>query len=294
MGPKPSASPGSLGRWLPYLVPALLILGLFGGIAFGVRVFRPFLVREHQRLDPSEALFLWSGDAVTLLAFVVYCVRHTLLGKPIGATALPAAGLDRRFRVVMTGMIAAFALDLGYTLYLMDHEGRVFAAASLADGTVVRVRSHEFPFGTVYALGCRFADRQGVGHDATFFLRDDRDGGFSSLIPPAVRGSIRRRQVPFTVGVAYDPARPTRRWLLGTRWYDEDRLHLFSLVVMNAQILGIIAVAVALRNVAEGSRRLPWWHDLHAVIPLCIEVAAVVFLGLTELIHPRVTWWAGG
>jgi hypothetical protein len=281
------------GRVL-YLALLALMVCLIGGIVLGVRVMGPFLAHELGRLEPAEALVLWSGDAVALLAFSYYCVRHVLLEIPIQDAELPPGGLDRRFRVVMIGMVSAFVVDLGYTLYLMDQESRAFAVASRAEATVFRVRSRQFPFGTVYALDGRFVDLRGVVRKATFVLKDDRKYGLPFLIPPKVQGAIRRGQVPFNVGVAYDPDRPARRWLLGSRWFDEDRLHVFSLVVMSVQLLGIGYFAIALRATIERRGRLPWWHDLHTVIPLTIEVAAVVFISLVELIHGRLTWWLVG
>lgn len=138
------------GRVL-YLALLALMVSLIGGIVLGVRVMRPFLAHELDRLDPLETLVLWSGDAVALLAFVFYCSRHLLLEIPIRDAELPAGRLNRRFRVVMIGMGSAFALDLGYTLYLMDQESRAFSTAKRATATVVRVRSRLFPFGTTYA-----------------------------------------------------------------------------------------------------------------------------------------------
>lgn len=63
---------------------------------------------------------------------------------------------------------------------------------------------------------------------------------------------------------------------------------------MSAQILGIGFFAIALQGAIGRSNRLPWWHDLHTVIPLTIEVAAVVFISLVELSNGRVTWWLTG
>ncbi len=284
----------AFGRGRPLVVSGVLLAGLTVGIAVGVRVFWPFLVIEHRRLEPSAAVVLWSGDAVALLAFLLYVGRHAIGRGPVGLADVPASGLDRRFKVILAGMIAAFVLDLGDTLTLMEHEGRAFGSAQLVQATVTRVRSRSFPIGTVYALDCRFADRRGVAHEATFTLRDDNPGGFPFTIPPPTRTAIRGGRVPFPVGVAYNPGRPDQSWLLGSRWYDQDRLHLFSLVVMNAQLLGIIAFTIALRHQIDARRLLPWWHDLHMVVPLAIEVAAVLFVGLVELSGGRVTWWTRG
>jgi hypothetical protein len=275
----------------PAPVLLLLLAGLLTGVGTGLWLFWPFLVREHERMGLLPSVLLWSGDVAALVSFLGYCVWHVTMGVPVRATVGPTEKLDRRLKVVTTGLVVALAVDLGTTLVLMEREDRAFARALRTEATVTRVRRRKFPFGTVYALDARFTDTTGTPHDATFLLQDDEKAGLPWIIPLATQGAVRRGRVPFSIGVAFDPDHPGRNWLLGARWFDQERLHFFSLVVISAQLVAIALFALALEGVVRSRRQIPWWHDLHMVLPLAIEVAGVAAVSLGELNYHRVTWW---
>jgi hypothetical protein len=167
------------------------------------------------------------------------------------------------------------AADVGITLFLIDEEKREFAAANVVVGQAISVRTKAFPRYLYHELQVQYQDMAGQRYEQPFLIQEDNFAGFPPALPRALAEGIRKRQAPFDVRVSYHAALPDRSWLTDFGPVAGNRLHYFSLCLPIVQVLFLFLYGVILAIVVSHTKTVPWWFELHKLVPF---LAAAVIL----------------
>jgi hypothetical protein len=276
------------------------------GVGFGLVMLGPDLVRDLGRLEPWQVVLVLVGDAVALFWFVVYVTRHGILGEPVAASeepgpgeadaspgaplapasTEPAAGPDWGFAAALVSMLAAFVVDLAVTIYLQVEEHRRFAAAEVVDGECHTLRPKQRRSTVDYSLGCRFTDRAGQRHEASFYVGGINPNWPDDRVSPELFRDLLRERAPFAVKISYDAERPARVWLTGLGGtYHGWSIHILSRLFIVLQIMGLVAFLAAVSRHWHWHDRNPWWWDLHKALPLVVQATGLFLMGIAEVIR---------
>lgn len=263
----------------PPLVALVLLLGvavIHGWLAYGC-----YLINEHRRLVWYEMLVLWLGDAIALFWFTRYVYRwwHEPW-QPI-PDRLSSRRVPRSFWLMMSSLAFGFVAELGMTLVLRHDEMVAFNTAVPADYTVTAITEQQVGGATTYwKLDGTYQDAAAQVHPVTFYLRH-RDELIR--LPPAAQNAIRLHQVGTRLQVVYDPQRPSRSWIPQMGWDDGNRLHYLSFVILLFQFLFAWLFFAVLWETMRKRRNVPWWAELHSVLPLSCEAFVFALFGALEL-----------
>jgi hypothetical protein len=264
-------------------VTALLFLMVVAGLAVGAYAFGPYLEREHLRLEAWKVPLVWLGFGLALLWFLQFCIAHGLAGRAVRPPPAGPEGLGRAWWLALVTIMAAMAADAWMAVRCMWDEQAGYAAAVRVPGQALTLERRDFSKSTLYVLHCTYQDRAGNVRQSRFTLREEGGRGLPPGLPPAVAAAVRARRPPFPVEVAYDPALPTRDWLAGAGWDDNDRLHHFSLAVLLFQAVALPVFMAILADYKKRTGAYPWWYDLHKAYPALIAAAFLLVFGVVEL-----------
>ncbi|MGE3803198.1 MAG: hypothetical protein AB7K24_00840 [Gemmataceae bacterium] len=265
-------------RWLI----ALLFFVTCASLIAGLWLWRGYLLREMERLEPWQAVAIWVGDIISLLWFIWFFAAHAVLGQPLERPR--GAGLGAAWWLAMATLAAGLVCDGLVTLILMNEQRLAYERAVVVDGVAESVATKQFPANLRFTLQCRFQDQDGVLHHAEYSLREQKDKGFPPDLPQELINHLRQGVVPFPVKIAYDPGRPARHWLAGAGWNDADALHYFSALVLLFQAIVVSGFVWEMMKVANREGHLPWWYNLHKVFPLVVEAGVFVWFGMLQFI----------
>lgn len=245
-----------------------LLAGVVVGTGLGVWGNWPWLVAEHQRLEPWKIPVIWLTELIALFWFVRWGWRYCTSGQR------GEVGTGRVGGWVVLSLLAGLGGDLAITLITLREEAAAYASAVPADAQVVAADLKQLrgQGGKVLcALTCAFRDGQGDAHEVLLFA------GLSAL-PAPVEQALRAGQLPVAVPVVYDPAWPGRCWLAGSTAPHHNRLYFMSFSVILFH--GLLALALlALRRLPPGPVLPP-----EQIGPF-LAVALVLFLsGVAKLL----------
>jgi hypothetical protein len=259
-------------RWL-----ALLFVLTCAGLGSGLWALDPLLVEEHRRLEPWQAVLIWSGDVVVLFWFAHYFVTHCYLCRPLVGEA---AGRRGKFAII--SILLALAVDLTATVLLERHDRARFQAAEVVAGEVHAVELRN-PDSGMYRLSCHFRGKDGVRRETVFYVGGIR-GGKNPDLPADLVEKVVKGQVPFPLKVSYDPQRPDRTWITDMGGVRHGLgIHALSraAILLQGFILFIFHSAPAGFRQVYG--RDPWWIDLHRAFPLMAEAVILTLTGVAYL-----------
>ncbi|MCI0682590.1 MAG: DUF5353 domain-containing protein [Gemmataceae bacterium] len=260
-------------RWL-----ALLFALTCAGLGFGLWALYPHLVEEHRRLEPWQAVLIWTGDVVALFWFVRYFVMHYFQGRPLGGKAAGTGG-----KIAIISLLLALAVDLTATVLLQRHDRECFQAAEVVAGEVhaVELRSPRTPLGTVYRLRCHFRGKDGVGREAAFYVSGVRE---RPNLPADLVQNLVKGQVPFPLKVSYDPQHPARTWITDLGGGRHGFLiHSLSALAVLLQGFTLFLFHGVPGSLARMYGRDPWWIDLHRAYPIMVEALVLAMIGFVYL-----------
>lgn len=256
----------------------LKIVFFFTVISFlvGILCFWPYLEEEHRRMDPWMSVLVWVSDCVGLIWFTWYFIKHFVLGEPFryGAGESPRM---TQWWLALISLTVAISFDLWITYTAADDERAELARAVVANGDILSVERKSAEKSHVYTIDCRFQDGQGAWWDGRFRLNEDRrTREFKDNLPVRIQQALRNDQLPCPISIAYDPILPARNWIAGIDPGHGHRFHAFALCIHLFQGIAIIYFVQLLRQAIKTHHQLPWWYDLHNVVPFMVEAA---FLG---------------
>lgn len=259
----------------------LLMIGLVHGwLAFGC-----YLVNEHRRMVWYEIAMLWTGDLLALFWFVQYSLRWKSLSASRDIPVTDRSGLPRSIWFVLFSLIIGMVAELSLTLILVHDEHEAFQRAVPA---VCRVTKSHASIAqgvpTYWKLDGTYADAAGAFHSVTYYLRE-RDE--LQKLPLPIAQSIRMKQVPADLPIVFDPDRPSRSWIPQIGWDDQNRLHYLSLLILLFQFIFTSLYVLILWESVKRTRVLPWWSELHRVLPLACEAFIMALFGGLELFIVR-------
>jgi hypothetical protein len=265
---------------------SLVVVALlaFAALAFGLHMLGPDLLRDLGRLHPWQLVLVLLAEAVALFWFLVFITRHCFLGRPLLASNDPDES-DRSFGPALFTLFAALLVDLSVTIFLQIDDHHRFAAARVVDGECHALQARHRQRAVGYDLECRFIDKAGNKHEASFYVGGIRDNRNDDIEPDLLRALL-REQVPFDVKISYDPDRPTRVWLTGLAGrYHGWNVHVLSNLFVFMQLLGLLIFLALVANYRHKRGHNPCWLDLHKAFPLLIQAAGLALMGIAELIR---------
>jgi hypothetical protein len=252
-----------------------LFLFSIAAFLFGLWCFWPIFENEHRRMDPWKSVLVWVGDVTGLIWFTVYFTRHHVLGQPFRE-----GGITAGWWLALLSLAGAIGFDLAVTISLRSDELAGFARAVVAQGVMIDIKKKSASEYHQYHVRCRFPDGQGNWHDARFQIGEQRKTGrFPAGLPAEVGQTLRNGQVPSPLPVVYDPERPARNWVAGIDPEEGQRFHWWLVLIMLFQVVAIGNFVVFVRQKVRTRGRLPWWYDLHMVLPFLVQAACLGFLG---------------
>lgn len=239
----------------------------------------PYLSVECRRIKPWMMIGLWSGDVFALFWFLRFAFTHAVAGEPLSSVSAKDARRQARQLVIM-GLIA-LAADLGFSLYLMWDEHQTYAKAVPTKAEVAQVQVIKRPEYTWYELDFRFKANDGAYHEAHM-----RVGAKAHILPgnlPIEAQALLSGQETnqSLIPIRYDSEFPSRAWIEGTGWEDENGIYWFSVGVLLVQ--GVLTLIFFLFLKAYSIRGiLPWWWDIYKVIPIVAEAFLMLMGGLID------------
>jgi hypothetical protein len=247
----------------------------------GLLFFFPYLEEEHRRMDPWKGVLVWVGDVTGLIWFTYFFTRHYVLGKPFRDEAGPSDGVWRGWWLAFVSLAGAIGFDLWITFSLQGDERAGLARAVVTQGQIDSIKRTSAAEFHQYSIHCRFQDGQGNWEVANFTIGERRrTGSFPAGLPLEVGQAIRNGQVPSPIPIAYDPERPARNWVAGIDPGDGHRFHAFALCILLFQGLAIMGFVTTWREeMKKNPDKLPWWYDLHMVLPFMVEAGFLGFFG---------------
>lgn len=266
---------------LPEVQPvksAVALLAVLGLSIAGYLAFWPYLRDEYPRFELWKVVLLFLSDTIALLWFL-WAIAKYVTGK--GAprrTIFPHTGFGWG---LLVAAIIGIGLDLAMTLYQMHVEQSQYQNGQPTVADVLRATKAAKPARTRYRFMVRFRDSNGSVCETELETSDSKEKGWlhgtsDKLISQLQSGRV--KQLP----IRYDRSWPQRAWIEGIG-PDEDSLLWFSLVVICFQAIFLVAgtcnfIMEMRKYVRKG--RIPWWHDLHDLIPQSVEAALMLFSGL--------------
>lgn len=256
-------------------------LALLAAMAFGLWLHLPYLSLEHRRLEWWKIVGLWFGDVSAVWWFLRFAFAHAVLGRPLEPEQM-GGRRRRRLWAVGVALLVAMLIDLGFTLYLMHDERAGYERGAVAAAEVTSVRRHDRSAADSYDLDVRFTDAANVTHDAHVRVYADRHVLPPALPPDAAR-VLRTLQRRTPIRIRYDPQFPTRTWIDGLGWDDENGLYWLSLLTLffQAMVLGIFLLSLV-KHTTQGVA--PWWRDTYKAVPLAVEAFWLVTMGMIDLL----------
>ena len=259
---------------------AALCLLLVVGLVHGWLAFGCYFVNEHRRLAWHEIVLMWTGDVLALFWFVQYCARWWAGERVIERTDLQDVRIPRSVWFVMGSLLLGMTTELGLTLMLRHDEFQGFGRGVPAVCQVTAVTPATRKGVPIYwKVDGHYLDATRQQHPVTFYVRESDE---LPRLPGQIRQAIHRKQLPIALPILYDRDRPARSWIPQMGWDDNNRLHHLSLVIVVFQFIVTFFFFCLLR---ESIRRhqLPWWTELHKVLPLVCEALIVALLGGIDL-----------
>lgn len=258
----------------------VLFFFTIASFVLGILFFWPYLEDEHRRMDPSMSILVWVSDGIGLAWFTWYFTKHYVLGEPFRYGTGESPRLTQGWWLALVSLTAAIGFDLWVAFTLMNDERDGLARAVVAKGEIRSVEKKSAAEYHLYTIQCRFQDGQGAWHDGRFQLNEHRKTKrFKDNLPGEVQQALRNKQVPSPITIAYDPVLPERNWIAGSNAGDDNRFFVFALLIRFFQGLAIFNFVVFLRQEIKTQQQLPWWYDLHMVLPFMVEATFLGFFG---------------
>ena len=261
----------------PRKVITVVLSGVLLSLA-GFWAFWPYLESECRRIPPLTVGAIFLSDLLALAWFVRFALRHAsrkrLQYRPVRLkTAFGWA--------LMGSCMLGLCVDLLTTLNYMRVEEDQYRSGERVVAKVLRMRKAAKPARTRYQLAVEFRDRDGTLVRAELETWKSKKKGWlegtsSELIGQLLAGRI--SELP----IRYHRDWPQRAWIEGIGPHG-DSIAWFSITVICFQAIFILAGTVPFLTELQRharSGRVPWWHDLHDVIPLSVEGAFMLFSGL--------------
>ncbi len=254
---------------------------LLVGIVHGVFAFGCYLINEHRRLSTFEIAMLWSGDVVGLFWFLRYVVRWQWGMLDEAPRPLPGSKFPLSAWFLVLSMAIGFVCESAMTWSLHQEEQTGFARALPSMCLLHRVTPQVVKGVPVYwKLDGRYRDQAGNSYPVTFYVREHEE---IPRLPGPIVQAIRQRLANIALPIVYDPERASRSWIPQLGWDDQNRLHYFSLLILLFQFLFSIMFVLLLSESIKNHKHLPWWTELHGLIPLGCEAFIMALFGGIEL-----------
>jgi hypothetical protein len=241
----------------------------------GLRWNWPWLVAEHQRLQPWMILCDWLAPIVALFWYLQFMVACALF-LPCESETVQLPEHSRWFWALAITFGVSLAAESGTILLSIHKEHRAFSRARAAASNVVAgVRKPLSGGREMYTITCRFQDANGNWHDSLQFPHPGD-------LPLAVKQAITAQRFPAALPILYDADWPGRVWIQGTRDPHYNRMYFMSGSV--ALFSGLVGFALIALKQRYPSKMLP----SDRVCPF-LAVSLVLFLaGLGKLILGEV------
>ena len=261
------------------LLSALSLLLLIA-VVHGVLGFGGYLINEHRRLSHFETAALWFGDVIGLFWFLWYAIRWQLGLIDSEPRPLAEARFPKAAWIMLISLLVGFCAELAMTLSLRHEEYAGFQRAVPAVFVVDAIETSSGLDTGFYNVKGRYEDAAGTTHRVTFYLSDLDN---MAKIPQRFAEAIRQKKAGLELPIVYDPHRPGRCWIPELGWDDGNRLHYFSFAILFFQFLGAMLFFTLLEGSIKLHKRLPWWSDLHCLLPLATEAFFLGLIGGLEL-----------
>lgn len=270
------SQPHSAKLFLVCLTVLLSVAVFHAVLAFGC-----YFVNELRRLTSFEIAILFLGDIVGLFWFLRFAVRWQsgeMVSRP---QPVESRRIPRTVWIMMGTMSLGLLGELAMTHSLRQDEYEGFQRAVPAVCTVDSVQS-QFTKGAAryWKLNGQYRDAAGETHPVIFYLRASDE---LPQLPAPISLAIQQNQMPLELPIVYDPEQPGRSWIPQRGWDDGNRLHYMSLLILFFQFLASCIFLLCLWENIKSRRHLPWWTELHNLIPLGTQAFIMALFGGIEL-----------
>jgi sterol desaturase/sphingolipid hydroxylase (fatty acid hydroxylase superfamily) len=252
-------------------------------VGHGIPAFLCYFTNEHRRLAWPEIAVMWMGDVLSLVWLLKY-TAYAIAARDQPETMEPTDPQRLMSELTRIGVALAISLaaEFSMTMWMRWDEYLGFQRAQRAQLTVTGIQASQLKPGEVafWLVDGEYQDVAGKSYVTRYYIRDRDD---LLKLNPAIIAQIRQRQLPLQITVVYDPRRPTRNWVPELGWDDGNRIHYVSLLVLVFQFFfGAIFLQLAFAAAKMSRHELPWWWELHPVIPITAEA---FILGLFAVIE---------
>ncbi len=252
---------------------------LLGLLIVALWAHLPYLIIEHRRIEPWKWVGLLSGDLMALGWFLRFVFDHAIVARPFISISIRDG--RKHFRIAACGGLTAIIIDLAFAFQLMATERHGYQQAHVTEAQVVTIKKHWRPAATWYEVECSFSDEAGRRHDAHLRVEAEQHILPSQLSARAVAVLTATDPTVDSIPIRYDQAHPSRAWIDGSGWEDDNRFYWFSLLTLLFQTI-VTALFLLLFLPYTRGNLLPWWWDTYKVLPLMVQVFWMLLLGLTD------------
>ena len=268
-------SEAASGRLLLGLSLLLVVAVVHGVLAFGC-----YLVNEHRRLSHFESAALWFGDAIGLFWFFTFVVRWNFGSINTEPRPVEEARFPKSVWIMLISLTVGFLAELAMSLSLRHEERSGFKRAVPAVLVVDAINTSDGLDVGFFNLEGHYENAAGTTYRATFYLSEQDN---LPRLPQWAARAIRQQQAGLELPIVYDPQRPGRSWIPQLGWDDGNRLHYFSFMILFFQFLGAMLFFVLLKDAIKLHKHMPWWSELHCLLPLATEAFILALIGGLEL-----------
>jgi hypothetical protein len=267
-------------------VVRLSCLALFAVGVLAVWANWPYIAAEHHRLEWWKVIGLYAGDLTAVFWFVRFTMQHAVLGVPLRTN--DQARQKKKFRTFALITFAAVIIDLGFSLYLMADERSGYLSHSRnADAQVLEIVEHRREKASNYEVECSFTDNAGSRRQA--HLRVQAWGHvFSPSLPSRTVQALTTHDTSnHIIPIKFDSRFPTRAWIEGAGWNDENGIYWFSVGItcLHTGFLFIYLLSLQVRWNWDH----PWWSDIYKVFPLVSEIVCMLAMGLIDRLMDAIS-----
>lgn len=245
--------------------------------------FGSYLIEEHQRLVWYEILGIWTGDVLAFLWFAHFTVRWFFNRLPMTEIATQRLPISVWFGAVSIAVGVAAEYWLAHAI--SRDEEQAFKRAVPVIYTVTSITAINGSAPTFWKLMGNYVDAAGTMHVATYRI-PEKD--VVRRFPRPLVQSILNSQTPLVVPLVIDPVRPSRHWIPQLGWDDPNRFHKMSLLILLLQVLFSIVFFGSLHRKMTATGLLPWYAELHRIMPLVIEASFFAVFGVLEVFLIKV------
>ena len=216
-----------------------IVLLLMAFFVVGIYFFSQMMFNELPRMEWWHRVLIWNGD----IAAIWFAFRWARIKDDESR-----GGSFASSRYAAVGLALSLLSDVGLTGLGIWTEYVGWQRKIPVEADVVKLKMVDWQtdVATYYEIEVEFADAQGRRHRGLVNFIRQKNKGFPSWVPMAIRQKVRQRQAPASYPIFYDPLHPKRVWSKGEPWLRANALsHMFLMIHMFQVIIAFLFIAKA-------------------------------------------------